>query len=271
MYLVRKNLELGLVEVCKPGDAGIEYVSLALFRTDGGQRCSEKTGDFEVGLVVLSGLVDVRAGDIEMKNVGGRQDVFSGRASAVFIPHKSSFEIRGTGLPAEVAVCRTIAAGDGDIRLILPEDVRVRKVGVHNWMREVHDIIDLRTPASRIVLGETFNPPGNWSSYPPHRHDEDRLPLEANLEEVYHFRLKPPNGFAFQRIYTDDRSIDEVYTLANEDTVLIPRGYHPVAAAPGYRLYYLWILAGKERVLQPFDDPGHAWIKGAEEIVKGMA
>ena len=270
MYRIRKPLKKGIVEICKPGDKGLEYVSLAVFRTDGKNSLAEKTGENEVTLVVLSGRVDVKVGDIEMKGVGSRADVFSGKASAVFIPRKSSFEIKGTGLPAEVAVARVLASGDGDVRLILPEDVKTRKVGVHNWMREVHDIVDMRTPASRVVLGETFNAPGNWSSYPPHRHEEDRPPVEVSMEEVYHFRIKPAQGFAFQRIYTDDRKIDEVYTLEDCDSVVIPRGYHPVAAAPGYQLYYLWILAGKTRVLQPFDDPQHAWIKGAESIVKGM-
>ncbi|MBN1807519.1 MAG: 5-deoxy-glucuronate isomerase [Planctomycetes bacterium] len=268
MYLVRKDLPDGLTEICAPGDGDLEYISLAVFRTDGSGSLAEKTGENEVALVVLSGTVDIKADDIEMKNIGSRPDVFSGKASAVFVPRNSSFEIKGTGLPAETAVCRVAAAGDGDVRLILPDDVKVKTVGAHNWRRQVHDIIDLRTPASRIVLGETFNPPGNWSSFPPHRHDEDRLPLEVNMEEVYHFRLKPSQGFGFQRIYTDDRSMDEVFVLQDCDTTIMPRGYHPVAAAPGYQLYYLWILAGTGRVLQPFDDPEHAWIKGAENIIK---
>ena len=270
MLKVKKRLGSGVTDVCKPGDEGIEYISLSIFRTDGKKSYSEETGDFEVGLIVMGGDVDVLAQDVEMKGVGGRPNVFAGPAAAVFVPSGSTFEIKGAGLPAEVAIARVKAAGEGEMRLITPQDVKIKSVGAHNWQRYVHDIIDQRIPASRMVLGETFNPPGNWSSFPPHRHDEDRLPEEVNMEEVYHFRMMPQQGFGFQRIYNDDHSLDETHLLEDTDTVLIPEGYHPVAAAPGYQLYYLWILAGESRLLCPFDDPNHKWMKGTEAVVKSL-
>lgn len=270
MLKVKKELSPGITDICKPGDQGIQYVSLSIFRTDGKETYAEETGENEAGLVVMGGEVDVVARDVEMKCVGKRANVFAGPAAAVFVPVQSNFEIKGCGLPAEVAIARVKAAGEGDVRLVTPEDVRIKTVGAHNWQREVHDIIDQRVPASRMVLGETFNPPGNWSSYPPHRHDEDRLPEEVDMEEVYHFRMMPQQGFGFQRVYNDDRSLDETYLLEDTDTVLIPEGYHPVAAAPGYQLYYLWILAGESRVLCPFDDPAHKWMKGTEAVVKSL-
>lgn len=270
MLKVKSKIVQGLTNICRPGDQGIQYTSLSIFRTDGRENYAEETGENEVALVVLGGEVDVKAQDVEMKSVGQRLNVFQGPATAVFVPMGTSFEIRGSGLPAEVAIARVKAAGEGDVRLVLPNDVRIKKVGAHNWRRFVHDIIDDRVPASRMVLGETFNPPGNWSSFPPHRHDEDRPPLEVNMEEVYHFRVMPQQGFGMQRIYNDKRSLDEVYLLEDGDTVLIPEGYHPVAAAPGYQLYYLWILAGSSRTLRPFDDPQHHWMKGTEAVIKGM-
>ena len=88
------------------------------------------------------------------------------------------------------------------------------------------------------------------------------------MEEVYFFRVKPSQGFGLQRVYTDSRSLDEAYTVENDDTVVLPEGYHPVVAGPGYRLYYLWILAGRQRILRPRDDPDHQWLKDAEPIIE---
>jgi 5-deoxy-glucuronate isomerase len=107
-------------------------------------------------------------------------------------------------------------------------------------------------------VGETYNPPGLWSSYPPHKHDEHRPPEESKLEEVYHFRVKPSRGFGIQRVY--GQGLDETYAVQDRDTVVITRGFHPVASAPGYSLYYLWVLAGDERLMCPREDPEHAWI-----------
>jgi 5-deoxy-glucuronate isomerase len=125
--------------------------------------------------------------------------------------------------------------------------------------------------AQRLVVGETFNPPGNWSSYPPHKHEVDAYPEEVRMEEIYYYRLNPPQGFGLQRIYTDDRSLDLACAVEDGDTVLLPRGYHPVVAAPGYQLYYLWMLAGHtDRRMKPRDDAEHTWVKAAGEMAKDM-
>jgi 5-deoxy-glucuronate isomerase len=118
-----------------------------------------------------------------------------------------------------------------------------------------------------LIVGETINPPGNWSSSPPHKHDVDDLPMESKLEEVYFYKLKPQQGFGLQRIYSDDGDLDEAYVIRDGDTVAFPRGYHPVVAAPGYQLYYLWVLAGEKRIMCPNDDPDHAWVKDTEPII----
>jgi 5-deoxy-glucuronate isomerase len=115
-------------------------------------------------------------------------------------------------------------------------------------------------PAKKLLVGETYNIPGGWSSYPPHKHDVYSPGEEVCLEEIYHFRIDPPQGFGFQRIYSPERDLDEAYSIENGDTVIIPCGYHPVAAAPGYTLYYLWGLAGEKREMRPREDPGHAWV-----------
>jgi 5-deoxy-glucuronate isomerase len=120
-------------------------------------------------------------------------------------------------------------------------------------------------PIQRLVMGETINPPGNWSSYPPHKHDEEFPPEEAVFEEVYHFLLKPEQGFGFIRLYDPPRRkdrMDEVFVIQNGDTVVIPHGYHPVTVAPGYQIFYLFSLAGEKRQYGAWrDDPNHHWVR----------
>ena len=146
--------------------------------------------------------------------------------------------------------------------LVTPDKVKERIVGKDNWQRTVYDVLcPEQVDCAHLLMGETINPSGNWSSYPPHKHDCDNLPTEAKLEEIYFFQVNPEQGFGFQRIYTHGDSVDETFTVTHNTLVVIPQGYHPVVAAPGYQLYYLWVLAGEKRVLQPCDDPNHCWIK----------
>jgi len=173
---------------------------------------------------------------------------------------------------AEVAICTAPSESERPAQVITPDQIRVDNVGNWNWRREVHHVISDNVPqAQRLIVGETFNPPGNWSSYPPHKHDRDDYPFEVNMEEIYHFRLNPPQGFGIQRIYTDEGDIDLTYTVEDQDTVLLPRGYHLVGAAPGYQLYYLWMMVGpNERHMLPCDDPQHAWVKATGAMAQGM-
>jgi 5-deoxy-glucuronate isomerase len=115
-------------------------------------------------------------------------------------------------------------------------------------------------PADYLFIGEAIVPPANWASFPPHRHDFDDLPYEVDMEEIYYFRFDRPQGFGIQKIYTDSRSIDETYTVQDHHTVLIPEGYHPVATAPGYSMYYLWVMAGQNRRFLSRPDPDHGWV-----------
>ena len=193
--------------------------------------------------------------------IGGRSNVFEERGYSVYAPPRTTYRIEALS-DLDVAVCMAKADEEKAPFLVTPDQVRERVVGKGNWQRSVFDIVDGSVDACRLLVGETINPPGNWSSAPPHRHQVDNLPEESNLEEAYFFRVDPPQGFGVIRIYTDDRKIDETYSVENNDLVLIPEGYHPVAALAGYRLYYLWMLAGEKRMLKPRDDPKHAWLKG---------
>lgn len=151
------------------------------------------------------------------------------------------------------------------------EEVTTEHRGQLNWQRDVNDIIiaQYEGRVDKIVLGETYGCPGQWSSYPSHKHDTDNMPYEVNMEEIYHFKVNPAQGFGIQVMYNDDMSLNESYMVRNDDTIVIKEGYHPVAAAPGYSIYYLWVMASKSgRKLTPCDDPKHAWVKAVENMVK---
>jgi len=250
----------GITRVVSPGDDGLRYLSFSLLRLAKGESHEANSQGEELALILLSGRCHVRVGT-DAATLGPRTNVFSGYASAAYVPRQTDYRLSALDGEAEFALCGAPSEMDTKPVFVRPHDVRIRYVGIGNWSRTVTDIIGPHISAQRLIVGETYNPPGNWSSAPPHRHDNDRPPLESDMEEVYFYRLHPPQGFAFQRVYDAERGMDVVYTVQNDDVVSIPYGFHPVVAAPGYELYYLWALAGERRELIPFDDPQHAWIK----------
>jgi 5-deoxy-glucuronate isomerase len=146
------------------------------------------------------------------------------------------------------------------MRVIWPEDVGLETRGQGTNTRFVRNILDEKAQAESLLVVEVITPGGHWSSYPPHKHDRDAYPEETFLEETYYHRLSPQQGFAFQRVYTDDRSIDETIAVEDGDVVMVPRGYHPVGAPHGYDLYYLNVMAGPRRSWVFANDPAHEWI-----------
>ncbi len=253
--------EEGFFEIVKPGD-GTKYLGFGILKLKKEQSWELDSGGREYVFLILKGYSKV--GNLE---IGPRKDVFSSKASAVYVPKWESVRIEAI-YDSEIAIVSAPAREKYEMKLVKPEEVRVRVVGQGNWRRHVHDVVYENVDANMLLVGETFNPPGNWSSYPPHRHDVDDIPYESDMEEVYHYRIKPKHGFGVQLIYTDDKSVDELIKIENGLTVIIDRGYHPVVAAPGYTIYYLWALAGEKRILIPRDDPKHAWIKDVEAILR---
>lgn len=264
---IRKALKKGYNEIVGAADERLAFIELGILRLGDAESYTQEPEAKEVALVILSGQCTVKAGVETFEAIGARRDVFSGAPYAVYVPCDMAYEIVGVG-DVEIALCKAPSDLKCPVRLITPSEVKTKSVGRLNWRRDVRDILDTDVEAKHFVIGETLNPPGHWSSAPPHRHDFDRLPEEANMEEVYFFKLKPSGGFGIQRVYTDDRSTDEAYGIEEDDAVVLPEGYHPVVAGPGYRLYYLWILAGEHRILCPRDDPAHAWLKNVEPIAE---
>ncbi len=254
----RRPRQEGYLHLVGPEDSDLDYIGLGLLALSDGESWEESFPDREVVLVVLGGHCDIAAGEHVWLHVGGRADVFEGKPTAAYLPPGSACRITGRG-EVEIAVCTGLADGGAGAALVAPDTVSVRTVGQGTFRRHIHDIaVPGKLPAARLIVGETHNAPGFWSSYPPHKHDEHRPPEESKLEEVYHYRVKPPQGFGIQRVYGD--GFDETYAVQDRDTVTITEGFHPVAAAPGYLLYYLWILAGEERAMSFREDPAHSWV-----------
>ena len=237
-----------------------DLIGLALADLAAGQSF-ESPGNLETAVVVLSGVVDVEAGGKPLGSAGGRASVFEGPGHTVYAPAGTTLRLEARG-PAQLAIA-TAPTGEGapsGARIIGPGDQRLAEVGKGNWSRTVRTILGPEHAAGRLLLGETINPPGNWSSYPPHKHDRQAPPEEVRLLEVYFFKIDPAGGFGVQIRY-DDAGTEEVFVVRDGDVALIPAGYHPVVAAPGYSLYYLWVMAGDGRQMIPHFDPAHAWVQ----------
>lgn len=249
----------GLMLDVTPDSAGWTYVGFRVVRLSPGQRYEACEDGREACIVVLTGIVDVTAGDVAFARLGGRSSVFEGPPTSVYVPAGLRHAIVAV-TAAELAICTAPGTGRGTARVIPPDAVGMETRGQGTNVRYVRNILDDKADAESLLVVEVVTPGGHWSSYPPHKHDRDALPDESLLEETYYHRLSPPEGFAFQRVYTDDRSLDETMTVTDGDVVLVPRGYHPVGAAHGYDLYYLNVMAGPHRAWVFANDPAHAWI-----------
>ncbi len=213
----------------------------------------------QVIFIILSGTCSVKVNEHIFKNIGKRKTVFDGKAYAVIIQNNSQYKVE-SNVECEIAMIKIKSKFIGNPILITPKNIKMKNVGRENWSRKVFDIIDRNYPVNQLIIGETINPPGNWSSSPPHKHDTNRPPIEGKHKEIYFYKVFPEQGFGIQRIYSKIK-FDKSYTVENNDLILIPKGYHPVVAAPGYKLYYLWILIGDNKNYHLYDDPQHKWIK----------
>ena len=252
--------EGGRVIDITPASAGWRYVGFELRRLALGQNAAFAFPDREACIVVLAGRADVTVGDARFANVGGRASVFEDAAPGAICPPASASSIIAL-TDAEIAVCTAPGTGAVAPRLIEPDRMSREVRGTGANQRFVRNILPETEPAESLLVVEVITPGGHWSSYPPHKHDTAALAEETALEETYYHRLDPPQGFAFQRVYTDDRSLDETICVEDGDVVMVPRGYHPVGAPHGYHLYYLNVMAGPRRQWIFRDDPAHAWIK----------
>ena len=244
-----------------PESAGWEYVGFEVLRLADGKIVERDTGGEEVCLVVLSGFCTVSTADEEWRGIGNRDSVFEGPPHAVYLPPGTGYRVEAVTY-LELAVCSAPAAEGVAPRLIRREDTQRSTRGTGNMERQVTNILMEDQPAERLLVVEVITPDGHWSSYPPHKHDTEDPPRERYLEETYYHRIQPEQGFALQRVYTEDGSLDETLTFRDGDVVLVPEGYHVVSAPPGYDLYYLNVMAGPVREWKIKNDPAHEWLLG---------
>jgi 5-deoxy-glucuronate isomerase len=245
-----------------PERAGWTHVGFRAVRLKTGETETVQTGSRELCLVVLTGTVEVSVDSQTYSHLGTRNSLFDEISpAAVYVPAGKSVTVRAER-DAEIAFC-TAPSGEKSnaVRVIDPASMRRSVRGKGTNTRYICDILPHDDPtADHLLVVEVVTPASHSSSYPPHKHDVEQPPVETLLEETYYHRLNPPQGFAFQRVYTDDRSIDEACAVEDHDVVMVPRGYHPVTAPHGYDLYYLNVMAGPNRFWVFKNDPAHEWM-----------
>lgn len=250
----------GVVLEVTPKSAGWDHVGFKVLELAAGETARGGEDGREACLVVLTGSADVTVGGQTFEGLGGRDSVFEDKApGAAYAPGSALWSVTAK-TPVELAICTAPAAGAGAARQIEAAQMSREVRGQGTNTRHVRNILPETEPAESLLVVEVITPGGNWSSYPPHKHDTATPQEETALEETYYHRLNPPQGFAFQRVYTDDRSLDQTMAVEDGDVVMVPRGYHPVGAPHGYDLYYLNVMAGPKRQWIFRNDPAHDWI-----------
>jgi len=258
--LVKPRAERGKVISITPQSAGWKHVGFEVHKLAKGESAAAATGEREVCLVLVSGKAKVKAGGQDFGVLGERMTPFEGKPHSLYVPGGSDWRVEAT-TDVTLAVCSAPSTGGRlPARRIPPDEMGQETRGKGTNVRYVTNILPETAPADSLLVVEVITPGGHTSSYPPHKHDQDNLPAESFLEETYYHRVNPPQGFAFQRVYTDDRSLDEAIVVEDGSVVMVPKGYHPVAAIHGYDLYYLNVMAGPRRTWKFHNAPEHEWL-----------
>ena len=261
-YLKHYSRKNGVTKISALGDADIKLTEFGIINLPENMEHSAETGNFETALIILGGDCEISGKNFNFSITGGRKNVFSGKPYTVYIPSGTAYTVKAS-TEVEIAWTSSPSTLKAKPYMISPEQVKEVHIGKENYQRDAYLMLTDEFPAEHLFIGEAFVPSGNHASYPPHRHDFDNLPVEVDMEEIYFFRFNPEQGYGIQKIYTDDKSIDFTCTVRQNDTTLIPCGYHPVINAPGYTMYYLWIMAGpNHRKFLSVTDPEHKWITG---------
>ncbi len=259
--LLRKpSAATGLVQRITPANAGWSHVGFDVYRLAAGDTVGQAGTDRELCLVFVAGRGEVTVAGKGFGEVGERLSPFDGRPHSVYVGAGDDWKVIAR-TACELAVCSAPGvAGRYASRRIGPEDAASLTRGKGTNVRHVVNILPEEKPAHSLLVVEVITPGGHTSSYPPHKHDTLDLPRESQLEETYYHRFARGQGFGFQRVYTDDRALDEVMTVEDGDVTLVPRGYHPVAAVYGYDLYYLNVMAGPVRTWKIHNAAEHEWM-----------
>ncbi|MGB5556482.1 MAG: 5-deoxy-glucuronate isomerase [Paracoccaceae bacterium] len=259
--LIRPSASTGKIHDITPETAGWKYVGFGLYRLKKGETVAEPTGETEVILVLVEGKAQLGAGDQDLGELGDRMNVFEKTPPhCVYVPNHSDWSATAT-TDCTLAVCTAPGTGNHLAQIIGPAGIATVTRGKGGNTRHINTIaMEERDVADSLLVTEVFTPPGNWSSYPPHRHDQDNYPDITYLEETYYHRLNPAQGYGHQRVFTEDGSLDETMTVQDHDVVLVPRGHHPCGVPWGYEMYYLNVMAGPLRKWRFKNHPDHDWV-----------
>ena len=235
----------GLVHAISPDDAGWSYVGFDLWRLASGDTAEGLLDTRETILVLVEGCANLSVADADFDQMGARMDVFERTPPhCLYVPPGQNWRADAT-TACILAVCSAPSPGGRPAQRLGPDGIELEPRGSGTNTRYINNIaMEGRDVADSLLVTEVFTPAGHWSSYPPHRHDEDDFPHITYLEEIYYHRLNPGNAFGIQRVFTDDLSLDETMAPADHDVVLVPRGHHPCGAPYGVEMYYLNVMAG---------------------------
>ncbi len=260
--LLRKPVGVsGKIHDISAKDAGWKYVGFGLYQLEAGDNVAEATGDREIILVLVEGKAEISVDGQDFGELGQRMNVFERiPPHCVYIPNGAKWRAVAT-TKCVLAVCSAPGNSGYGAQIIGPAGIELEQRGKGSNTRYIHNIaMENRDVADSLLVTEVFTPQGNWSSYPPHRHDEDNFPDMTYLEETYYHRLNPAQGYGIQRVFTEDGSLDETMAVSDGDVVLVPRGHHPCGVPYGYEMYYLNVMAGPLRKWRFQNHPEHDWI-----------
>lgn len=251
----------GRIQHVTPENANWRFVGFDVYHLKAGQSLPLESGNKELCLVLVAGIASLTTTlRAQYPSIGKRMSPFERTPPyAIYVPHYDKIKVRAESA-LELAVCSAPGNGHLPSRLITRAEVDVEYRGKGRSQRLVHNILPGNEPANSLLVVEVYTDEGNTSSYPSHKHDQEDSPNETYLEEAYYHRVQPEQGFCMQRVYTDDRSLDECMSVYNRDVVKVLRGYHPVATLAGYDSYYLNVMAGPVRRWKFTWEKDHAWI-----------
>ena len=251
----------GYTPVCKIGECSLKKLEFGIIELAAAETLTFDTADKETAFIMLEGHCNVKFGSELWENVGNRMSVFENRrAESFYMPRETSLEIIALD-SVKIAVCATPISEKTEPQLLRGDHVSLKLLGEVPFQRETSFIIDGTTNAKVLTIGEAYCTEGNWAGFPPHKHDVNDMPRECIAEEIYYFLFEPKQGFAVQCLYTADGSIDEAYRVKNDELVEFPYGYHTTVTTPGYKSYFLWLMAGDYQGFNRSSDPEHAWIE----------
>lgn len=254
----------GFSQIFKPGEGELEHLWFGMMILSGGQTqtIAPEPGN-EMAITILIGGLDANSSDgQEWKGLGGRKDVFEGPTDTLFLPKGTTVTLTATS-DCEMVIVQAKSDFTGPVTLFAAKDAMIDHRGKPGWERDVLTYIPSNANVGRLILGEVYGEEGQWSTFPPHKHDVDNLPTESDLEEIYLFKIFPETGFAFQGLYAYDNpeTLSQAYVVRHNDVTAIPRGYHPISPAPGHRTYCYWVLAGTGHSLKVTVEDNMRWLE----------